>query len=242
MDREVGVAEGIAVAPVRRARGATAAKADRQAGSQSGPATPARRQPAPALGRRSFRLPEVVLGVFLVAGCALGALLWQQHADRTTTVVVAARSIVRGSVITAADMRAAKIGGETEAMIPASSARSLLGTVAVVDIGADVPFTATIVTHAAPLGADEALTSVALAPGLLPPDLAPGDDVRIVVTRAADASGASSTDLLPEPAVVWSVDAAPDGASTVVTIRGPLSLATEVAAAVRVRLARVAGS
>jgi uncharacterized membrane protein YgcG len=221
----------------------------------------------PSVNRRSFRLPEVVLGVFLVAGCALGAVLWQKSADTTTTVVVAGRRISRGSVIGAGDLRGAQVGGETSAMIAGQSAHALLGKIAVIDIDVDVPITPTLLTDARPLAIDEALTSMALAPGHLPPDLATNDTIRIVVTGPSAAVGGSGgsggssgsggtggsgatggggaidvTLLLDQPAVVWSVDKSPDGVSTIVTLRGSLSLSTAIAAADEIRLVRVGES
>ncbi|MEO6125556.1 MAG: SAF domain-containing protein [Ilumatobacteraceae bacterium] len=195
----------------------------------------------PVTPKRSFRLPEVVIGVMLVAGCALAAVLWQQHTNTTETVVVAARSIARGTVVTAADLGGAQIGGETSALITGDQASILLGQIAVVDIPVGSPLSMALVTDEQPLGADEALTSMALEPGQMPPDLAPNDHVRIIVTASAGATGVASTQLLESEAVVWSVELSQDGVSTVVTVRGPLTLSTDVAAAVAVRLARVDG-
>ena len=226
--------ERLAVAPVRRTSEAvapvTGGDRSRRPGKSAAPATP----------RRSFRVPEVVLGVLLVAGCALGAVLWQRHSDSTRTVVVASRSISRGTVITAADLRGAQVGGETSALVAASDATSLLGRVAAVDIDAGVPLVDSLVGADRPLAADEALTGMALEPGQSPPDLASGDHVRIVVT-VAGASGGSTTTMLEAPAVVWAVDTGQDGISTIVTVRGPLTLATEIASAAALRLVRVEG-
>lgn len=228
------MAERIAVAPIRRAR--------LQPGT-AGSSVPgvANRRPTPLVKKRSFRVPEVVLGVLLVAGCALAAVLWQRSTNATTTVVVAARTIGRGSVIVADDLRGAQVGGETSAMIGGESAHALLGRIAVVDIAAAVPLTPTLLTDERPLGADEALTSMALSPGQLPPDLAPNDHVRIVVTSQPDASGVAATAMLDEGAVVWSVVESQDRVSTIVTLRGPISLTTLVASAAQVQLARVVG-
>jgi flagella basal body P-ring formation protein FlgA len=228
------MAERLAVAPVGRRNSesrSTAGLAERSTATKTA---------APSTPKRSFRLPEVVLGVLLVAGCALGAVLWQRHADTTRTIVVARRAIARGEVITAADLRGAQIAGETAAMVAASEASSLLGQVALVDIAESSPMTASIVTDERSLAADEALTSMALEPGQVPPDLAAGDHVR-VVTTASETSGKVITVMLEADAVVWAVDTAQDGISTIVTVRGPLSLATDVASAASLRLARVEG-
>ena len=98
-----------------------------------------------------------------------------------------------------------------------------------------------LLADAQPLGVDEALTSVALAPGRLPPDLAAGDDVRIVIITDVGPSAEPVTSLIEEPAVVWAVDAAPDGVDVVVTVRGPISLAAQMTSASVVQLVRVSG-
>ncbi len=228
------MAEGSAVVAVTRTAGESAT-------SRRGERATAR--PAAAVApRRTFRLPEVVLGVLLVAGCALGALVWQKSVNKTRMIVVAARPIRRGSAITADDLRGAQIGGDTRAMISGADARTLLGEVALVDIAIDVPLTSTLLAPDTPLGLDEALTSMALEPGQLPPDLAPGDNVRVVATAAAVGSTESTATLLDQTVTVWAVSTAPDGVTTIVTVRGPLSLTVAIAAATHLRIARVAGS
>ena len=206
------------------------------------PPSATRSRPAPRSGKRPVRLPEVVIGVLLVAGCAFGAVVWQRSTNKTMTVVVASRPIARGSVIGIEDLRGAQIGGETDAMIAGADATNVLGKVAVVDIDAAVPLTPTLFTDATPLGAGEALSSLALEPGELTPDLAAGDHVRIIVTSTTGAGGATTAALLDHDAIVWAVDAAADGRTTVVTVRGPIEIGTAVAGAEHVRLLRVEGA
>ena len=192
-------------------------------------------------GKRPVRVPEIVLGVLLVVGCALGAVAWQRSTNETMTVVVASRRIARGSVIAVDDLRGAQIGGETGAMIAGADARLVLGKVAVVDIETSLPLSTTLFAEAAPLGAGEALSSVALEPGEAPPDLAPGDRVRIIVTSTVEVGGKTASALVDQDAVVWAVDEAGDGRTAVVTLRGPIDIGTAVAAAGQVRLVRVEG-
>ncbi|MCU1399851.1 MAG: putative rane protein [Acidimicrobiales bacterium] len=191
--------------------------------------------------KRSFRVPEVMLGLMLVAGCALAAVVWQRSANSTTTIVVARRVIARGSLITAEDLRGAEVGGETGAMIAGSDAQLLVGQAAVVDIDAGVPLTRALVIDTPPLGIGEALTSVALAPGDLPPDLAAGDHIKLVITVDGASGERATSSLVDDEAIVWAVDEAADGISTVVTLRGPIGLATQIAAASDVRLVRIVG-
>ena len=189
---------------------------------------------------RKVRVPELVIGVLLVSGCALAALLLQRSDTNRVTVVVAARAVPRGSAISAVDLTGTMLSGDTSMLISGDDAKGLLGQVASVDIPAGVPLSSAMFTTASALGPDEALTSVALEPGRMPPDLAPNDQVRIVVV---DTSAANSPARLVEAtAQVWSiVDADGSNLNTIVTLRGPLSLATDLAAASTVQIARVEG-
>ena len=187
---------------------------------------------------RPLRVPELVVGVLLVAGCALLAVVFSSRSNATTTVVVASRTVARGSAIVADDLKGAEMAGATTAMVRGSNAVDLIGQIALVDIAANSPLTQSVVTSATPLLPGEALTSMALAPGQVPPDLAPNDHVRVVVTSIGVA-GETQAALLDEQAVVWSVSLAPDGTSTIVTVRGPISLSSAVASAAKVQLARV---
>ena len=94
-DGRAGVVEagGTSASPTTASRRQRSAARTDGSPARSGRASAATvgRPSAQSLGRpraRSVRVPEVVLGVLLVAGCALAAVIWQQHADTTTTVVV----------------------------------------------------------------------------------------------------------------------------------------------------------
>lgn len=186
-------------------------------------------------------MPEVVLGVLLVAGCALAAVVWQSRHDSVVTIVVAARPIARGTVITANDLRDAGISGDTSGLIVGGRADSLLGEVAVVPIDSGTPLTSALVTSEGVLMPGEALTSGAFGDGAMPPDLAKGDSVRVVVTKHQDGQP-TTTAMLADTFVVWSVDIRSDTAPVVVTLRGPVSLAVDIAGATAVQLVRVPGS
>lgn len=223
------MAERIETVPTRPAR--------RLQGVRSAAAGRAPQATGRAQRSRPVRVPELVIGVVLVAGCALLAVLFSSRGN-TTTVVVASRSVTRGSAIVADDLKGAEMAGATTAMVRGSDAVDLIGQIALVDIAADSPLTQSFVTAARPLLDGEALTSMALAPGQVPPDLAPNDHVGVVVTSVGVAGETQAT-LLDEQAIVWSVSLAPDGTSTIVTVRGPISLSSAVASAARVQLARV---
>jgi hypothetical protein len=217
---------------------ATISPAPRREPRATGGRPVARANPA-AVGGRRVRLPEVALGVFLVAGCALVAVVWQRHANAAVAVVVAAHPIARGDDLVAADLGVAELSGDTAPFVPVAGADALVGQVALVDVAAGSPLTADVLSPRPALTPTEALSAVAVAAGDAPPDLRPTDQVRVVVATTPSGSGDVSTVVLDELAVVWSVDEAPDGQSTIVTLRGSLSLAQTTAGAGRVHLARV---
>ena len=144
--------------------------------------------------------------------------------------------------MSAADLGGAQIGGETSGLVTGDQATLLLGQTAVVDIPAGSPLSRALVTEEQPLGADEALTSMALEPQA-------SDAARSGAQRSRPDHrhrigrriGSPASQLLESEAVVWSVELSQDGVSTIVTVHGPLTLSTDVAAAISVRLARVDG-
>ena len=188
--------------------------------------------------RRPVRVPEVVFGVLLVAGSALAAVVWQHSNDRAVTIVVAATAIDRGAVIDAADLRGARVAGDTTGLIVGDAAAAMIGKVAAVRIDAGTPLSSSLVTADQPLGAGEALTSLAVDVGAMPPDLARGDAVRVVVTHRV-AGGEDAAALLDGTFEVWSVDQRSDAAPAVVTLGGPVSLAVDTVGATALRVARV---
>lgn len=201
------------------------------------------RSPVPAVGSRPtgrVRVPELMVGLLLVAGGALTAVVWHTRSTATRDVVVAARPIARGAVVAAADLRTVGVAGDSLPLLDGEQASALVGRVAVVDLAVGVPLTEAMVVEARPLADGEALTAVAIEPGWAPSDLAAGDAVRVVtVVPDADALGDIAA-LFPGEISVWDV-APTDGTSqTVITLRGPLDLATELAQASSVRIARVA--
>lgn len=213
-------------------------------GGGTGTAGQRRQRPTPpSLAARSrLRLPELALGLLLVAGGALGAVLWYTSATAEETVVVAARDLPRGHVITAADLRPATVtGAEGIALVSGADASMLLGQVLTVDVPAAAALVPSMVTDRPPLADGEGLFSLALSAGQAPAELSPFDVVRLVATTNDPLGGRSEPDILEAAAEVWSVLPPTEyDPSTLVTLRGPIELAAVVAAADHVRLVMVA--
>jgi hypothetical protein len=190
---------------------------------------------------RPVRIPELVLGLVLVVGCALAAVMWNRSITAGFTIVVAASDVPRGSVIDAVDLLPAEVrGGEGVGFVSGDAAADLVGTVALVDITAGEPLTSSMVTATEPLTPEEGLASVALERGQAPSDLGPGDSVRVVVVPIADPVTPSAPTLLELVAEVWDVEPPTEyEPDSVVTLRLPIADAAIVAGAESLRLVRV---
>lgn len=153
--------------------------------------TPAR--PAPTTGRngttpvrvansRPGRAPWLALALVLVVGGALAAGLLVQSAGDRTSVLVAAREIGPGQVLTADDFRVVDVGVDGSAsLLPASQRTALVGQVATTRIPEGSLLSPGQVSSEARLAAGSVVVGALLGPGQLPvADLRPGDRVRLI--------------------------------------------------------------
>ena len=245
------------------ARVAAAPRTDRSFddGTASLPAPAAARRRSPralAPARPSIRVPELLLGVLLVAGCALAAVIWQQSASTTREALVFARDVTRGEVLGPADFAAAHVRATGARLLPFKDADRLVGRVAAADLSALTPVTDDLAVETVPLGADESLVGRRLALGQFPSGLKSGDHVVVVLIDAPTTQPmvlpSSEEPALAEPIAAQDVDTAPQSLTAVVesmvaietgagdvvaTLRVPASHAARLAAVDDVRLAQV---
>jgi len=153
-------------------------------------AEPAADDTAPLAQVKRRRRPWLwVVGALLVA---LGSLLAGTVVDMvkdTTAVVVAARDITRGTVITRDDLATVEVHPDALlATVPASEVESLVGSTAQVDLLQGTLVAQGSTGQGAALAAGQVLVGVALTPAQMPSgDLLPGQLVQIVSTpRAGD--------------------------------------------------------
>jgi hypothetical protein len=190
-------------------------------------------------GARS--LFELALGCALVVGGAIGVVVWQREATRPDTVVIAARDLRRGDTLTVADLNTGTVVGSQGVRVPSpETLTGLLGTTVRVDIPAGAMVMPELFEQRTPPDVDEALISMALRPGEAPPDLAPLDQVRVVLVRL-DPLGTAPPAITTDAAQVWAVRPATDVDPTViVTVRTAADVLPRVALADRIRLGVVA--
>jgi hypothetical protein len=157
----------------------------------------------PAAGRRR-RLPELALGLLLVAGGSLGALLLVVGSRERTPILALSHDISRGDVVSEADLATVYIGSDSSiAHLDAGDEVDVVGRAAVVDMASG-----TVITpdqFAEPVEVVEpgtATVGLSLEAGQLPSlHLAPGDRVAVMV-GADVASGRDAGEVVHSGQVV----------------------------------------
>jgi hypothetical protein len=201
------------------------------------------------------RLPEVIIGVFLVAGSALGALVWHSSNSATTPALVLAADVQRGHVFTAGDFAAASVRSEGVRLIRFADREKMIGRIAAVDLRIADPITETVAVTLLPIDTDQALISRRLEAGEFPDAIAPGSTVRIVIVDAdpSPSSGASADPAAPGAApselstdsIIATVEDVRPGETSADTVILTLRLlnvyADAVASAPEIRLVQVRG-
>lgn len=168
--------------------------------------------------RRKVDVPQVLVAVLLVAGCALGALVWSAASNERVPVLALAADVGRGDQLGAGDVRVVNIDTDTEiASVPASSLGNFVGSIATADLSAGTVIAPSQFAIGEPLGPGEAVVGAALGDGEYPvPDLRPGDrvDAYLMPVTTASASTIETEDGdVPDPAL----PAGPESAERVPT-------------------------
>jgi len=187
--------------------------------------------------RRS--VPLAAGGVVLVVVCALVFAEGWLKAGNRQPVLALAQPVAAGQVITAADLETVRVSAAGPlSLVPASRQAEVVGSTAAVSMPAGSLLAGSDIGTPPPVKGQVRL-GLALKPGAYPPDLAAGQDVDVLATPAAAASGSSSSGAAPAAlpvgeAVVLSVSpaAASSGSGdTVVEIQVAADAMPQVAAA-----------
>ena len=198
-------------------------------------------QPAgqgPRRGRRRS-IPLAAGGVVLVVVCALVFAEGWLQAGHRQPVLALSQPVTAGQVITAADLETVRVSAAGPvSLVPASRQAEVVGSTAAASLPAGTLLAGSDIGTPPPVKGQVRL-GLALKPGAYPPDLAAGQDVDVLATPAAAASGSSSSGAasaaLPVgEAVVLSVSpaAASSGSGdTVVEIQVAADAMPQVAAA-----------
>jgi hypothetical protein len=174
----------------------------------------------------------VVLGVLLIAVCAFGIGAWALNVGHRTQVLVVARPVPAGSVISASDLTTAGVAADHSVSgIPASDASSVIGKVA-----ADNLVPGTLLVHAevgrgSVVPSGSSVVGLDLKQGMFPAALQAGDPVAVVSTPTQSSTSSGGGTVIVNDAKVFSSGASPDGTSTLISLVVPTSQASAVAAA-----------
>lgn len=214
----------------------------RPAGGEVG--TPGRRpRPLPPVAPK-VRVPELIVGVLVVAGCALAAVLWHTSSTSTRRAVVLAVPVERGHVFAESDFAPAEVSATGMRLIAYEDRAGLVGRLAAADLEAATPVTDSVAVVAVPLADGEGLVGRRLEAGEYPSNLAPDATVQVILvvesSGGVDEQPTKTSVTLPEPAIVDAVTPLMNAADAmVVSLRLPAELAQQVAAADGVRLVQV---
>jgi len=189
---------------------------------------------SPRPRRRSWAL--AVIGVLVVAVCALVfAAGWVQAGNRKPVLAVV-HDVAAGQLLTAADLQVVRVSASGPvSLVPAAGEASVLGRPAAGPLPAGALLTSGDIGPAAPAAGQDDL-GVAVKAGQYPPDLSAGQTVDVLATPAASSAGSSSqatsSPALPVgQAVVLGVDTVASSGATVVELRLSQNAVPQVAAA-----------
>lgn len=162
-------------------------------------------KPAPRV-----RIPELAVGVLIVAGCVLGALVWQRSTERGTAILVAGRDLRRGQVLSEEDLSAVVITSDRPiSLLRVSSASEIVGMRLKADLPIGTPLTPTHVADVEPIDSRDGLVGIAVNNAEAPLDLTAGDVVRLV-TVDDDIDGSRIVEVVDLIATVWEISAPDD--------------------------------
>ncbi len=193
-------------------------------------ARPAGVRARPAARRR--QLPLVVVGVLLVIGGALAFADASLHLGSREEVLVVSEPLAAGQVITSSDLETVRVStGTGLQVVPAGDEASVVGSSVAVPLVAGALLTRAEVGPTAPVASGSDVVAVGLKAGQYPPDLTPGDRVRVVPVSSPSSSSTTLTGS-PVSATVLAVDVASveSDSPTVFSLQVSTSDADEVAA------------
>lgn len=198
-------------------------------------------------GKSKSRVPEILVGTFLVALFALGGAWFYSTSTRSVNYLALQQPVQRGEIIEFNDLVTFQVA--TDAPINATSnldADSIVGKVALVDLEAGSLITASQLADKAQIPAGQGIVGMDLSPGEFPTfSLRPGDVVRVIITpdNLGELGAETTIFVVDEEVEVVEVDG--DGRDRFISLVMDEELADLVSVADsndRVRLIQVPGS
>lgn len=192
-------------------------------------------------GKKRSRLSTSALGIMLVLGGVVGAVLTTRAATQSVAVVAVARELSKGDLVTASDLQLIDVPRSAAAFfVGRDQAREVIGTMLVSPVTSGSPLTSNLLVRQPALDESTVLVSVPVEIGNFPPMLSPGDNVTVIVSPDATIVDAAPPRIVAESLKVWSVDVTREGDdTTVVTLVGDADVALAIAGAGSVHLGLV---
>jgi hypothetical protein len=177
--------------------------------------------------RPARRVPYLLLGSILVVACAAAAVVVTMGLDNRQAVLMLARPVAVGQLLSAQDLRQTAMPTDTQVQaVPAAESSTVLGRPVAYSLPAGTLLTRFVIGAPATPAAGQAEAAVGLTAGQFPPSLASGARVAVLVSVASPPAGTSGSTVAP-PVAQWTATVAEIGASrteqqtTVVTLLLP---------------------
>lgn len=182
--------------------------------------------------RRS--IPYAILGVALIAACALGALLTSVSLSSRGAVLALSSTVRAGQVITAADLRSVQVSaGSGVTLIPAAESGSVIGRSAAVTVESGSLLTRADLGASTVPGAGQAVLTVLVKFGSYSVDLSAGAHVAVATGPASGATGTSAGEPLdtdPQATVISVTPSTTSDGSVAVEMSTDTTSASQIAA------------
>lgn len=179
-------------------------------------------------GRRNRT--RIALGVVLLVLCVLGAITLYGNASDRIEVLAVRRSVAPGQQITAKDVGTVSISSDsTLQTLPASQRRDVIGQIAAVGLVPGSLLAPTQISDDPRVPEGTVITGATLKPGQFPIGLRAGDEVLLIETPLATATGAAAEPIERGNARVLEVEELDDASATIAV---SLVVASDAASAV----------
>jgi hypothetical protein len=157
--------------------------------------------------KRRLRLPELALGILVVAGCALAAVLWTASSVERDPVLAIRQPVLRGEPLTADDVGVVYVSSDNPiSHLAEDHLPQVIGRVAATDLSEGTLLSAGLLLDGSAVEPGAGVVGLALEPGQVPtPSLRSGDIVNVV---AAGSAGSDGT-VIAERAEVYAVEDLP---------------------------------
>jgi len=171
----------------------------------------------------------------LVLACAVGGVLWSLAAGDRQRVLALTRAVSVGQLLSTAALREVSIAADPAmSTMAASEVSTVVGRVLATSLPAGSLLTPDVLGAPLVPSMGQAITVLALKPGMFPPELPPGALVAVVLVPSS-ATGPSSAYASPSTPAKWKeivtgVTARADEQITVVSLQLPEAAARQVAA------------